>query len=31
MTKSRKETLKLALEEAIPLLRQAGYTIIGPG
>jgi len=28
--KSRKETLKLALEEAIPLLRQAGYTIAGP-
>jgi transposase len=30
ITKSRKETLKLALEEAIPLLRQAGYTIIAP-
>jgi transposase len=29
--KSRKETLKLALEEAIPLLKQAGYTIIAPG
>jgi len=31
MTKSRKETLKLALKEAIPLLRQAEYTIIGLG
>jgi hypothetical protein len=31
ITKSRKETLKLALEEAILLLRQAGYTIISPG
>jgi len=31
ITKSRKETLKLALEEAIPLLKQAGYTIIEPG
>jgi transposase len=31
ITKSRKETLKLALEEAIPLLKQAGYTIIAPG
>jgi transposase len=30
ITKSRKKTLKLALEEAIPLLRQAGYTIISP-
>ncbi|MEM3551193.1 MAG: transposase [Candidatus Bathyarchaeia archaeon] len=30
ITKSRKETLKLALEEAIPLLRQAGYTVIAP-
>jgi len=30
ITKSRKETLKLALEEAIPLLKQAGYTIIAP-
>jgi transposase len=30
ITKSRKKTLKLALEEAIPLLRQAGYTIIAP-
>jgi len=29
--KSRKETIKIALEEAIPLLRQAGYTVIGPG
>jgi transposase len=28
---SKKETIKLALEEAIPLLRQAGYAIIGPG
>jgi len=28
--KSRKKTLKLALEEAIPLLKQAGYTIIAP-
>ncbi|MEM3442751.1 MAG: IS110 family transposase [Candidatus Bathyarchaeia archaeon] len=31
ITKSRKETLKLTLEEAIPLLRQAGYTVIAPG
>jgi len=31
MTKSRKKTLKLALDEAIPLLKQAGYTIIAPG
>jgi len=31
VTKSRKETLKLALEEAIPLLKQAGYTITAPG
>jgi hypothetical protein len=28
---SKKETIKLALEEAIPLLRQAGYAITGPG
>jgi transposase len=28
--KSRKKTLKLALEEAIPLLKQAGYTVIAP-
>jgi len=30
ITKSRKETLKLALEEAIPPLKQAVYTIIAP-
>lgn len=30
ISKSRKETLKLSLEEAIPLLKQAGYTIIAP-
>ena len=28
--KSRKKTLKLALDEAIPLLKQAGYIIIAP-
>jgi len=31
ITKSRKKALKIALEEAIPLLKQAGYTIIAPG
>jgi len=29
--KIEKETLKLALEDAIPLLREAGYTITGRG
>jgi hypothetical protein len=28
--KKSKKTLKLALEEAIPLLKQTGYIIIAP-
>jgi hypothetical protein len=29
--KSKKEPLKLAKEDAIPLLRQAGYVVTGSG
>lgn len=30
-SKIEEETLKIALERAIPLLRQAGCAITGPG